>query len=135
MNVLMLAPGYPAEMPLFARALKWQGAAVYGMSYVAEHELPALAREQLAGYLRAPMTDEARAVEMVREWRAVPRFDRVVCMWEPGVILAAKLREALGVEGMGVDQATLFRNKDKMKEAIAGAGIRTPRHESATTIK
>src|SRR5438045_4123244 len=135
MNVLMLAPGYPAEMPLFARALKWQGAAVYGLSDVAEHELPDFARRQLAGYLRVPMTDEDRAVAMVREWRPVSRFDRVICMWEPGVILAAKMREALGVDGMGVEQATLFRYKDKMNEAIAASGIGTPRHGVSTTIE
>jgi biotin carboxylase len=134
MNVLMLAPGYPAQMPLFARALSWQGAAVFGLSDVPPHELPQMAREALAGYLQAPLLDEARTVAMVRAWRPVPRFDRVICMWEPGVILAARLREALEVEGMGVRQATLFRNKDLMKEAIAAAGIRTPRHASATTV-
>ena len=51
---------------------------------------------------------------------------RVVCLWEPGVILAAKLREALGVPGMGVDQAQTFRNKDLMKQKVTAAGMRTP---------
>lgn len=32
MTVLMLAPGYPGEMPLFTRALAEQGATVLGCS-------------------------------------------------------------------------------------------------------
>jgi hypothetical protein len=133
MNVLMLTPGYPAEMPLFARALASQGAAVYGVSDVAEDELPQLARDHLAGYLRAPLREEDIVMAAVRGWNPVSRFDRIVCLWEPGVVLAARLREVLGVPGMAVEHATRFRNKDKMKEAVAAAGIRTPRHYSART--
>jgi hypothetical protein len=55
-------------------------------------------------------------------------------MWEPGVLLAAKLREALGVAGQGVEQATIFRNKDLMKQVITKAGLRTARHASARSI-
>jgi len=57
-----------------------------------------------------------------------------VCLWEPGVVLAARLREALGAPGMGVAQAQTFRNKDLMKQKVTAAGIRTARHASATTI-
>jgi biotin carboxylase len=55
-------------------------------------------------------------------------------MWEPGVLLAAKLREALGTPGQRVDQATIFRNKDLMKQVITKAGLRTARHASARSI-
>ena len=34
MNVLMIAPGYPDEMPLFCRGLSTYGASVYGISDV-----------------------------------------------------------------------------------------------------
>ena len=134
MNVLMIGPGYPAEMPLFARGLQRQGAQVYGVADVPEHELPALARQSLAGYLRVPsMLDEAGAVAAVQRWVGAVRMDRVVCLWEPGVLLAAKIREALGVPGQTLDQALPFRNKDLMKERVAGAGVRCPRHRAATT--
>src|SRR5262245_40235291 len=116
MNVLMLTPGYPAEMPLFTRAFALQAAAAFRGSDVPEDELPALTRAHLAGYLQAPLRDEDAVIEMVRRWRPVARYDRVICMWEPAVILAARLRDALGVEGMGQAQATLFRNKDRMKD-------------------
>jgi len=56
-------------------------------------------------------------------------IDRVECLWEPGVVLAARLREALDLPGMRVEQAMLFRDKELMKRALDAADIRTPRHE------
>jgi formate-dependent phosphoribosylglycinamide formyltransferase (GAR transformylase) len=135
MNVIMLAPGYPGEMPYFCRGLTVHGARVYGVSDVPEPDLPALAREHLAGYLRVPnLQDEETVARLVRAGVGEHRIDRVVCLWEPGVVLAAKLREALGVPGMGVAQAITFRNKDLMKQKIVAAGIRTARHAAARSI-
>ena len=134
MNVLMIAPGYPAEMPLFVRGLARVGAQVFGVADVPQDELPPLARQHLAGYLRVPsMLDEEAVVEAVRRWVGTARMERVVCLWEPGVLLAARLREALGVPGMTLDEAVPFRNKDAMKERVAAAGIRTPLHRSAAS--
>lgn len=135
MNVIMLAPGYPGEMPYFCRALSVHGAKVYGLSDVPYQNLPALTREHLSGYLQVPnFTDEDAVVRHVVASVGSNRIDRVVCMWEPGVVLAARLREALGAPGQGVEQAITFRNKDLMKQVITRAGIRTARHASATTI-
>jgi biotin carboxylase len=135
MNVLMIAPGYPGEMPYFCRGLARRGGKVYGLSDVPEAELPALAREHLSGYLRVPnLTDEDAVVRAVLTGVGGHRIERVVCLWEPGVVLAAKLREALGAPGMRVAQAHSFRNKDLMKQKVAAAGIRTARHASATTM-
>lgn len=36
MNVLMIAPGYPGEMPYFCRGLTQHGGKVYGLSDVPE---------------------------------------------------------------------------------------------------
>jgi hypothetical protein len=136
MNVIMIAPGYPAEMPYFARGLARAGAKVYGLSDVPEHDLSPMTRQHLSGYLQtASLVDEAAVVRQVLDATRGrdTTIDRVVCLWEPGVILAAKLREALGVPGMGVEQATLFRDKDAMKQAVGAAGIRVPKHVRATT--
>ena len=63
MNVLMIAPGYPGEMPYFCRGLTQHGGKVYGLSDVPENDLPALARQHLSGYLRVPnLTDEGAVV-------------------------------------------------------------------------
>ncbi|MEW5914788.1 MAG: hypothetical protein AB1762_00215 [Gemmatimonadota bacterium] len=136
MLVLMLAPGYPGEMPYFCRGLSVNGADVVGVSDVPEHELPRLTREHMKGYIRVPnFMDEDEVVRHVRERIGDQPVHRVVCLWEPGVILAAKIREALGVSGMRVPQALTFRNKDLMKQRVTAAGIRSPKHASATSIK
>ena len=134
MNVLMIAPGYPDEMPLFCRGLSTYGARVYGISDVAEAKLPLMTREHLSGYLQTPQLNQEDAVvkAVTAQWSGLT-FDRVICLWEPGVVLAAKLRAALGVGGMSEDDAIAFRNKDIMKARVAAAGIRTPRHRGATS--
>ena len=135
MNVLMIAPGYPGEMPYFCRGLAQHGGKVYGLSDVPESDLPPLARQNLAGYLRVPnLTDEDAVVRAVVAGVGGHKIERVVCLWEPGVVLAAKLREALGAPGMREGHAQAFRNKDLMKQKVTAAGIRTARHASAKTI-
>lgn len=136
MNVLMIAPGYPVEMPLFVRGLTRVGAQVFGVADVPQNELPQLAKEHLTQYLKVnSLVDEDSVVKAVKKWVGPVKFDRVICLWEPGVLLAAKLREALGVSGMTLEEATPFRDKDTMKERVSAAGIRTPRHRAATTAK
>lgn len=134
MNVLMVSPGYPTEINYFTRGLAVQGARVFGIGDHPEGELPQIVREHLAGYLQVPsLLDDDAVVRQVREWKAAQPLNQVECLWEPGVILAARLREGLGVPGQDVAQATLFRDKDAMKQAVAAAGIRTPKHQRATT--
>jgi len=134
MNVLMIAPGYPDEMPLFCRGLSTFGASVYGISDVPGNSLPEMTRRHLSGYLQTPMLNQEDAVvaAVTAHWGGMT-FDRVICLWEPGVVLAAKLRVALGVAGLSVDDAIAFRNKDIMKARVSAAGIRCPRHRGATT--
>ena len=62
------------------------------------------------------------------QWAQGKQIDRVICLWEPGVLLAARLREELGAPGMTVEECQPFRDKDMMKEKVAKAGIRTPKH-------
>ena len=136
-TVLMLTPGYPGEMPLFTRGLSMQGATVLGVANGPKHELPALARQHLAGYCQIPdlFTDVPSAIGQLRAWLGRRTVDRVCCLWEPGVEVAAQIREALGVPGQSYAQALRFRNKDLMKQALAEGGVRVPRHQVATTAK
>ncbi len=135
MNVLMLAPGYPWEMPLFTRGLARVGAKVFGIGDMPEAALPREARESLSVYLHLPsLWDEAQVIEAVRRHPASRWVERVECLWEPGMLLAARLREALGVPGMSVAQTLPFRDKEKMKQALDRAGLRTPRHARANSV-
>ncbi|HKA59297.1 MAG TPA: hypothetical protein VKD28_11845, partial [Gemmatimonadales bacterium] len=106
---------------------------MFGIGDQPEHDLPPIVRHSLAGYLQvASLLDEAGLVKQVAAWKAAQPITQVECLWEPGVILAARLREKLGVPGQDVAQATLFRDKDAMKQAVVKAGIRTPKHRRAT---
>jgi hypothetical protein len=135
MNVIFIAPGYPDEMPFFVRGLTRYGGSVFGVSDVPANQLPPLTREHLSGYLQcADMTDEMAVVGAVTKWMGRRTIDRVVCMWEPGVVLAARMREALGVPGQDIEQALRFRDKDLMKQHVRAAGIRCARHARASTM-
>ncbi len=134
MNVLMFSPGFPAEMPHFTRGLARVGARVLGLGDQPVEMLPKAAREGLSDYLRVRnLFDEAGVVEEVKQWAERVQIDRVECLWEPGMILAARLREALDLPGMTVEETIPFRDKERMKQVLDDAGIRTPRHRRAST--
>ena len=134
MNVLFFSPGFPAEMPHFVRGLAEVGARPLGLGDHPQAILAPEVRHHLAGYLQVSnLFDEATVVREVLDWaRRVP-IDRVECLWEPGMLLAARLREALAIPGMTVEQTLPFRDKERMKQRLDAAGIRTPHHASATT--
>jgi formate-dependent phosphoribosylglycinamide formyltransferase (GAR transformylase) len=133
-RVLMISPGYPTEINYFTRGLAVHGAQVFGIGDQPAGELPMIVRQHLAGYAQvASLLDDDAVIRQVKAWKEAQPLDQVECLWEPGVILAAKLREALKLPGQDVAQATLFRDKDAMKQAVAAAGIRVPKHRRAAT--
>jgi len=133
MKVLMFSPGFPAEMPFFTRGLAEVGAQVYGIGDQPEGLLPPDASESLVEYVRVTsLWDEEemlRAVDQLH-WRV--GLDRIECLWEPGMLLAARLREEHGIPGMTVAETVPFRDKGKMKEVLDEAGVRTPRYRRAS---
>jgi hypothetical protein len=134
-TVLFLSPGYPAEMPLFTRGLAQVGARVLGVGDQPQSALPAEARAALSDYLQvANLWDEQAVLGAVRGWLRGRSVQRVECLWEPGVVLAARLREALGTQGMRVETAMRFRDKELMKAALDQAGVRVPRHARARNV-
>lgn len=135
MDVVFLSPGYPPEIPYFVRGLARQGARVWGVGDVPEEQLPPVTRESLAGYLRVPsLTDEMAVVGAVKRAMTGRSIARVIALWEPAVVLAARLREAIGgIPGQDLEQALKFRDKDLMKQAVRAAGIRTARSARAAT--
>ena len=94
-TVLMLSPGYPAEMPYFTRALATVGARVIGVGDQPPHELPAVARDALAHYEHVSLADEGAVLAALRGLAAHVRFDQVECLWEPYMILAARIRRGV----------------------------------------
>lgn len=135
MLVLMISPGYPADMPQFTRGLAEVGATVLGVGDSPREALPEAARNALSGYLQVhSLWNIASVVYELRAWLKGRQLDRIECLWEAAMLLAAELREALGVPGMGVAATRPFRDKEEMKQMLDAAGIRTPRHFPATTV-
>jgi formate-dependent phosphoribosylglycinamide formyltransferase (GAR transformylase) len=135
MNVLMISPGYPAEMAFFTRGLAAAGASVIGVGDQPADGLPAIARDALAHYVGVGSLAATGAVAAtVRELAGQVRIDRVECLWEPYMILAARLREDLGLPGLTVAQTVPFRDKERMKQLLDAAGLRTPRHDATGTV-
>ena len=133
MNVLFISPGYPAEMADFSRGLAQCGARVTGLGEHPPQALPPAVRHALADYVQVPTLVDAEAVvERVLDHASRSPVERVECLWEPFMTLAAQLREALDIGGMHTAQTELFRDKGKMKRALNAAGLRTPRHTTAT---
>ena len=134
MNVVMLSPGYPAEMAYFTRALTQVGAHVIGVGDQPPQSLPVPARDALAHYEHVNLSDADAVIRALQGLSRHVSIDQVECLWEPYMILAARIRETFGLPGMTVEQTLPFRDKEHMKRVLDAAGIRTPWHVSATSV-
>ncbi len=136
MRVLMLAPAFPSEMPFFARGLASVGAKVVGVGDQPVAALPSQTREALDDYLQVPtLFDSGAVLDAVRSYHSRAPIEKVETLWEPLVLLAAELRQALGLPGLTVAQAHAFRDKERMKQVLEEAGLRVPRHSKESTAR
>ena len=122
-------------MPEFTRGLAESGANVIGIGDQGKGALPELVQKFLSHYVEVPSLWKTSDVisALHAQLRGIS-LDRIECLWEPGIMLAAELRAHFGVPGLTVEQAHRFRDKEAMKVAIDAAGIRTPRHISVDTV-
>lgn len=135
MHVLMISPGYPSENPQFTLALAKIGAKVHGLGDGPASSLPSDVRHALASYTQVrSLWHEDAVVEQVVRLPGAHLIERVESLWEPCMLLAAKLRQRLGVPGADVQQTLHFRDKELMKRALDNAGLRTPKHTRARTV-
>ena len=133
MNVLMLSPGFPAEMSFFTQGLAAVGARVIGVGDQYRSAIPHEALAALSDYVEVNFANPDDVISRVRDALRGQQIDRVESLWEPLMFLAARLREAFGVPGMTVEQTVPFRDKEIMKQVLDRNGIRTPHHYRATT--
>ncbi|NND76487.1 MAG: ATP-grasp domain-containing protein [Ilumatobacter sp.] len=134
MDVLFLSPHYPDDIPLFVSGLAAVGARVIGVGDQHVDALPERSKRDLAAYVQiGSWADEDAVVATVRRQLSGRNLDRVETLWEPMMLLAARLREAIGVPGLTVQQTVPFRDKGEMKKLVEDAGLRTPRSIVTTT--
>ena len=119
-------------MPEFTRGLAECGARVFGVGDQPVGALPDLVKRSLSEYIQVrSLWDSAAVIAELHTSLKGQSLDRIECLWEPGIMLAAELRRHFGVDGLTVEQAHRFRDKEAMKVALDAAGIRTPRHVAA----
>ncbi len=138
LDVLLISPSFPADNGHFTKALHaLPGVRVLGVGDQPAARMEPEVRDAIDALHVVPdLWDEDATVESTRAWlgsMGISRVDRVECLWEPGVVLAARMRAAFGAPGLSVDQAKAFRDKDLMKSRLDEAGIRTPHHYRART--
>ena len=122
-------------MQSYTRGLAEVGARVFGVGDTPIHGISPELRGLFADYLQVPrIMDEEDVVRRVHAWMRGRSVDRVEGLWEPLVLLAARLREHLGVPGMSVDTVRGFRDKQLMKERLAAAGVRVPRSARCRSV-
>jgi ATP-grasp domain-containing protein len=134
-NVLFLSPGFPTEMTDFVRGLSEVGARVIGLGDQPENAVPDKARQALAAYYQVDFSDPGSVLSTAVAIAERVQVDRVESLWEPLMILSARIREALGVRGMSEVETVPYRDKEAMKQVLDAAGIRTPHHYSARTAR
>jgi biotin carboxylase len=92
--------------------------------------LPESARNKLVGHVEvSDVLDTALLLAAARSLsEAHGRIERIFGIWELLQVPLAEVREALGVEGMGVEAARNFRDKARMKDRWRAAGLPCARH-------
>jgi biotin carboxylase len=123
-------------MAFFTRGLGYAGVVVIGLGDQSPDDLPAAATQALDDYVRVDSLADTEAVtDTVVGLAHQVRIDRVECLWEPYMLLAAWLRERLELPGLTVEQTVPFRDKERMKQLLDAAGLRTPWHVAAQTAE
>ncbi|MEO6651491.1 MAG: hypothetical protein ABIP17_02405 [Ilumatobacteraceae bacterium] len=134
MDVLFLSPSYPDDIPHFVSALAAVGARVIGVGDQPVESLSAQTRDTLWKYVRiGSWGHEDAAIATILDAVHGHEVDLVESLWEPTMMMAARLREAIGVPGLTVQQTVAFRDKGEMKRVVEAAGLRTPRSVRTTT--
>lgn len=72
---------------------------------------------------------------IIREIHNCNPFEKIVSVTEQDLILAAKLREMLNLEGMNINQAISFRDKIRMKKVLEENNIKVPKFKKVKDKK
>ncbi len=134
-TVLVIQPGFPAEIPYFVRGLKRMGARVLGVGDQPPSALPAVAKEGLDAYLQVPdLWDAPALIRALQRWQLPVKLDSVECLWEAGMELTAQVRQAFALPGLTLAETLRFRDKNLMRRTLDAAGIRNPRYGKAASM-
>ena len=94
MNIVILSPGYPADMPEFTRGLAQAGAHVLGVGDQPVSALSGLVKSALADYLHVrSLWDEEAVIDAMRNWLRGRAIDRVA-------VVGIRVGDPRGIAGL-----------------------------------
>ncbi|MCB9596921.1 MAG: ATP-grasp domain-containing protein [Sandaracinaceae bacterium] len=125
-HVVFVAPRFLANTLRYVEAFaSLTEAEVSLVSEDVEQKLPLRLRERIAGHYRVDSSlDERQLVVATRAiQKGVGKVDRIAGVLEQLQLPLAGVRDRLGIEGMGREVTTRFRDKDRMKQVLREAGV------------
>jgi biotin carboxylase len=125
-HVVLVAPRFLENTLRYVRAFaSLDEVALSLISQDPEEVLAPELRARMAGHYR--VDDPLAAVDIARAARALTAaigpIDRLTGALEQLQLPLAEAREAVGIDGMGVELARNFRDKDRMKQRLREAGV------------
>jgi biotin carboxylase len=87
--------------------------------------IPESVRPRIAAHYGVKSSLDAEQIKVACEaiTKGVGKIDRLAGVLEQLQLPMARVRDALGIEGLPVEVATRFRDKDRMKEVLRAAGV------------
>lgn len=136
-NVVVVAPFFGASMGHALRCFAaLEGVQLGVISQQAEAHVPPDLRARLAGHMRVhDALDADQLVGALRAFRSQwGRVDRLEGYLEPLQVPLGAARDALGIDGLGLEEARAFRDKTRMKEVLRAAGVPVARQARVASL-
>jgi phosphoribosylaminoimidazole carboxylase (NCAIR synthetase) len=136
-HVVFIAPRFLENTNRYVAAFaRLDGVRLSVISQDPETAIPPPLRPRVAGhYAVANVLDATQLAAATRALgRAVGPVGRLAGALEELQLPMAEVRDALGIEGMGVEVARNFRDKDRMKAVLRAAGVPVARSLLATSV-
>lgn len=126
MNIVFVEPHFPRNQREFPRVLAQAGANVIGVGETPADHLDDELKSWMVHYEQVgSVTNLAQMTETVRRIQGMVWVDRLESTIEAHQMVAAQVRETLGIPGTSVRTTWLCRDKPSMKEALRRAGVPT----------
>lgn len=136
MNIVFVEPHFPRNQREFPRALAEAGANVIGIGETPLDYLDGQLRDWMVHYEQVgSVTDLQQMTDAVRRVQGMVWVDRLESTIEAHQLVAAQVRETLGIPGTSVRTTWLCRDKPSMKDALRQAGVRVPLSTGADTAE
>ncbi len=125
-HVVFIAPRFLENTNRYVKAFaELEGLTLSVISEDPESAIPSTLRGRVAGHYRVERSlDGASLITAARGLaKGVGRIDRITGSLEQLQMPLAEVRDALGIEGMSVETARAFRDKDRMKTVLRAKGV------------